>query len=277
MLIAWAFIALGGCKPLQPSGASAARFVSTAPSLTEIVFAVGAGPQLVGRSDVCDYPPAVTNVPVVGGFGTPEPEAVIAVRATDLLATDWIERSAFESLERRGVRTHEFPCSRLRDIPAACRQIGTLTGHAAAGEALASQIERGIAVARKTASARAARPRVLVLFSLDRPVTVGRDTFLSDLLQLAGCTNAADSLASGYAPFSLEWLVRADPDRILCLFMSANPRDVREVFSKRIGWSSLRAVRAGAIDVPSDYNLLVRPGPRVLDGLGELRRLTHRP
>lgn len=272
-----ALAALGGCKPLQPPGAPAARFVSTAPSLTEIVFAVGAGPQLVGRSDVCDYPPAVTNVPVVGGFGTPRPEAVIAARATDLLATDWIERAAFEALERRGVRAHEFPCARLRDIPAACRRIGALTGRAAAGEALASRIERGIAAAGQAAAASGPRPRVLVLFSLDRPVTVGRDTFIDDLLRLAGCENAAASLASGYAPFSLEWLARADPDRILCLFMAADPRNVREVLSARIGWSSLRAVRAGAIDVPGDYNLIVRPGPRVLDGLGELRRLTHRP
>lgn len=268
-----------GCKPaaVAPTRSPGTmRIASTAPSLTEMVCAIGAGMMLVGRSEVCDYPPAVTNLPVIGGFGTPRAEAVAAVAPTHVLVTDWIDRSALDALTRRGIVPVKVPCARLREIPAACRQLGELTGQSTAAQALAEKIEQGMAAAGRGRRLSETPPRVLVLLSLDRPITVGRDTFITDLLELAGCQNVAAELTRSYSAFSMEWLVKANPDRILCLFMHAEKQDVAAILSTRLGWSSLRAVRNGAIDVPSDYNLLVRPGPRVLEGLRELRALTHR-
>jgi len=282
VLSAVAALAVTGCCVLLPLAGcnraaslpsdGALRLVSTAPNLTELVFAIGAGDCLVGRTDACDYPPDVARIPAVGGFATPRLEQLLAVNPTHILECAVEDASVKNHLSTLGIPLVHIPCSRLGDIPEAILQIGELTRREAQAQALAERIRTGIAHARTANATHAApRPSVLLLFAPDSPITTGTDTFVSDLLTLAGGDNAAaEAGGTGYFRVSLEWLLTRDPDLILCLF-DTQDKDPASFFASRTGWQSLKAVRTGRVKTVADLDTVLRPGPRVLEGLKQLK------
>src|SRR5436853_2802036 len=122
--------------------APARRVVSLLPSFTEILFAVGAGDRLVGRTAWCDYPPAALAVPSVGAGMPPNVEAV-AARRPDLvvLYRSGPNVTAAAQLERLGIRTGPFDPNRLEDLGPVARRLGVLTGRRAAGDSLARAMD----------------------------------------------------------------------------------------------------------------------------------------
>ena len=273
ILVFAALALLAGCKrmeaPPQTEEAGGGRLVSTAPNLTEIVFAIGAGELLVGRTDVCDYPPEVKRVPVVGGFGMPHLEPLLAARPTHVLESAFADPSVKSHLDALGIPTVHVPCSRLDDIPRAIRQIGALTGREKEAEVLAERIEKviGIEIHRGPDD-----PRVLLLFAPDSTITAGGDTFVSELVYLWGGLNVAAGTGKGYFHVSLEWVVDQDPDIILCLF-DTQGKDPASLFASRTGWKDLKAVRGGGVRTVANLDTVLRPGPRVLEGLEQLKKL----
>lgn len=268
------FLFLSACLPHapQPPGTGAPRLVSTAPNLTECVFAVGAGDLLVGRTESCNYPAEAQRVPAVGGFGTPYLEPLLAAHPSHVLETVLADPDLRRRLEALGVPVVHVPCSHLDEIPDALRQIGGLTGHAPEAERVANALRQGILQARTQAAARAARPRVLLLFCADSPVTSGRRAFVSELLELAGGLNVGSAEDADYYHVSLEWLLQQNPDIILCLFDTAG-RDPAALFENQTGWEALSAVRQRRVYTVSDLDTASRPGPRLLEGLAQLKHV----
>lgn len=261
-----------GCarREAQPD-ASRLRLVSTAPNLTECVCAVGAGHLLVGRTESCDYPAdIVRGVPVIGGFGTPAIEPLLAARPTHVLETVLADPEIVRRLQALHVPVVHVPCTRLSEIPGALCQLGALTGHTAEADALAAAIRKGIDDARSETAALGHRPRVLLLFAPDTPITAGRNAFISELIELAGGVNIGGSSLTDYYHVSLEWLITQNPDIILCLFETSG-RDPVSLFSSQTGWSAMRAVRERRVYTVSDLSAVSRPGPRVLEGLAQLK------
>jgi len=266
-----AWLPLAGCKRAEPPQGDAPRLVSLAPNLTELVFAIGAGDSLVGRTDACDYPPEAVRIPAVGGFAMPRLEQLLAVNPTHILECAVEDASVKNHLSTLGIPIVNVPCSRLDDIPEAILQIGELTRREAQAQSLAEHIRTGIAHARASTASNTPRPSVLLLFAPDSPITTGTDTFVSDLLTLAGGDNAAaDAGGKGYFRISLEWLLTRDPDLILCLF-DTQGKDPVSAFASRTGWQSLKAVRTGRVKTVADLDTVLRPGPRVLEGLEQLK------
>ena len=267
-------ILLSGCLRTEPQpDAARLRLVSTAPNLTECVFAVGAGDLLVGRTESCDYPSeAVSRIPVTGGFGTPYLEPLLAVRPTHVLETVLSDPDLRRRLDALRIPVVHVPCSSLDEIPGAIRQIGTLTGHSNEAQRVAAALHAGIGAARADASALTSHPRVFLLFAADTPITAGRHAFISELLGLAGGTNIGSGSAADYYHISLEWLLTQDPDIILCLF--ATPvGDPVALFEKQTGWSALSAVRQRRVYTVPDLDTVCRPGPRLLEGLAQLKKV----
>ncbi len=268
-----ALLPLAGCRPvpsaLCDSTPQRARVVSTAPALTELLCAVGAADCLAGRTDACDYPPEVAaRTPVTGKFGMPNVEQVLALRASHLLESELVNPAQARILQRRGVRIEHIECARVADIPAAARTIGRLTGRTEAAENLASRLESGLA--RLAQEQRDERPRTLILLDHLTPVTCGTNTFISEMAALAGANNLATELQKEYATVSLEWIIEQKPELILCFYeIQGSPQ---EHFAGRTGWKDLPAVRSGRIAVPRNLDLICRPGPRLLQGIDELRR-----
>lgn len=248
-------------------GMAAERVISLAPSLTEMICAIGAADQLVGRTSACDYPPApLKGVPIIGGFGAPMLEKLVALGPTLVVDIALEDETLGRQIDRLGLRRERITCRALDDIPAALRRLGRLLHREVAAESLAAQLTAGIAAARQTVGAPKNRPLVYAEFWRDPPMTCGKKTFLAELITLAGGRNLGDTTARDYFAVSAEWVVAQRPDIVLCLYM-ADERQLPEQMARRPGWSTLPAVKNKRVYGGFDNNLLLRPGPRALEGL----------
>lgn len=265
-----------GCKPSEAMpDPLRLRLASTAPNLTECIFAAGAGPLLVARTECCDYPPEAQALPITGGFGTPWLEPLLATHATHLLETVLADPGMEQHLAELKINVVHVPCTRLGDIAKALRQIGQLAESQAQAEQCASVIESGLQAAQTELAQTTHRPRVLLLFAPDSPITAGSNAFVAELLELAGGINLGSCETTPYYRISLEWVLTQDPDLLICLFETTHNAPLH-FFEQQIGWKSLRAVQAQRVYVPSDLNTISRPGPRVLDGLKQFKTILAR-
>lgn len=273
---------LAGCKPAPrpsatPLPAGPVRVVSLTPSLTEIICAIGAGDELVGRSTACDYPPdIVARVPVVGEFGVPSLERVLATKPDIVLFGDIADESMVRKLDRVGLRQARIRCTRLDDLPSAIAAVGKCVHREAQADALAADLQRRIQAVRSKAVPLDQQPRVLVLIWNDPLTAAGRNGFLSDLVALAGGRNVGDTVDRDYFQVSSEWVIAQDPDIIFCFFM-ANGNSVRQTILGQAGWAGVKAVKTGRVYDGFDNNLVLRPGPRLLEGLESIRHCIDRP
>jgi len=264
---------LAGCKPPAPAMSLAnrsPRLISLAPSITEIVCALGASAQLVGRSSACDYPPdIVKRVPVVGSFGVPSLERLLAVKPDAVLYTDLADMALDRKLRRIGLNPVRITCNRMDDIPVALMEVGRQLKREKEAKTLSDNLRRGITQCR-AAHHGSARPRVLILIWNDPLTAAGKDSFISDLVTLAGGQNIGDEIKRDYFQVSGEWVVSRDPDLIFCFFM-AGTSPVRQTVMQRAGWERIKAVRTGRVYDGFDNNVVLRPGPRVMEGVALIR------
>jgi iron complex transport system substrate-binding protein len=257
--------------------APAQAVVSLAPSNTELLFAVGAGDQLVGRDEVSDFPAEAAAVASIGSaFGTLNTEAIVALKPDLVLAAEINTPEQVAALESLGLTVYWLPNPADFDgLWANLGTVGKLTGR----EPEAVEVVTSLSARHDAAIAAIAgtTERPTVFYELDatdptKPYTIGPGSFMDTMIELAGGTNIGRSLTTEFAQMSSEELVAADPDLIV-LGDSAYGVTVESV-GQRAGWATLSAVKAGAV-YPFDDNLISRPGPRLVDGLEALAKLLH--
>ena len=239
------------------------RIVSLAPSSTELLFALGAGSQVVGRTTWCRYPPAALQVPDVGDGLNPNIEA-IAARQPDLvvLYRSPMNETAAAQLRRLGIASVTLPQDRLEDIASAARELGRRTGREAAGDSIASAIEALLGKAPPAAIARLA----FVVWD-NPPMVIGAGSYLDQLATLAAGSNVFHDLGAASATVSIETIAARNPDVILVLSDST----ALPPYSRRPEWRAIRAVREGRfIMLPAD--LFGRPSPTAPTAVAVLRR-----
>ncbi|MFO7937520.1 MAG: helical backbone metal receptor [Kiritimatiellia bacterium] len=271
--ITCALLLTAGCRPCKPhidDSKDAVRIVSTSPALTEIVCAVGAAEMLVGRTDVCDYPPEIRSIPIIGKFAMPNIEKVLVLRPTYMLESFLVNPIQRRTLEHSGVQVEHIGCARIADIPAATRRIGELTRHETQAERIALSLENSLRKLQQIRGKTKYPPRTLILLDHLTPVTCGTNTFISEMVSLAGGYNVATTLKKEYDNVSLEWIIKLKPELILCFYEIDG--DPARHFCKRTGWKDIPAVKNGRIRVPQNLDLICRPGPRILEGIEALRR-----
>lgn len=254
------------------------RIVSLAPSNTEILFAVGAGNQVVGRDTFSDYPAEAANVADIGGgFGALDTETILASTPDLVLAADLTPAEQIQALEDLGLNV--FVLGNPTDLPGMyqnLRTIATMTGHGEETETLIASLEERVAVVEEKLAGVTERP--LVLYELDgtdpnAPWVPGPGTFVDTLLTLAGGNSMSASLDGAWVQVSLETIIEMDPEIILlgdALWGGVTP----EMVAARGGWDALTAVQEGKV-YPFDDNLVSRPGPRMVDGLEALAKFLH--
>jgi iron complex transport system substrate-binding protein len=267
-------LAAAGCgrppAPPVPSEPATPRLVSLAPSLTEIVFAIGASNCLVGRTTACTYPPEAAVVPIVGDFGAPGIERLASLHPTAVLEVDLADEAMAQKLDRLGIARRRVPCNRLDEIPSAIEEIGQLTGRDVEAVTLASALRATVARFRDRRPAEDRRPTVFVEIWHDPLTTVGRESFVADLVETAGGRNLGSAVETAYYAVSPEWVVARDPDVIVSFGMASGTNAVS--VASRPGWSNLKAVRTGRVYAGLDGDVVLRPGPRVVDGIEALIR-----
>jgi len=257
--------------------APAARVISLAPSNTEILFALGAGPQVVGRDGASDYPAEATSIASVGDtFVGLNSEQIVALQPDLVLAAEITPIEYVTQLEQLGITVFWLanPID-LDGLYANLNTVGLLTGHQEEATALNEQLRARVAAVDTALQDIQDTPTVF--YELDAsdpaaPWTSGPSTFIDLLITRAGGQNAASILNKQFAQMSIENLLQQNPDFIL-LGDAAYGVTIESV-GQRAGWSQLAAVQNGQV-VPFDDNLVSRPGPRLVDALEQLARLLH--
>jgi iron complex transport system substrate-binding protein len=240
--------------------APARRIVSLAPATTELLFALGLGDRVVGRTRWCDYPVAALAVADVGEGVGPNVEAV-AARRPDLvlLYASNANRAAAERFAAIGIPTAALQLDRADDVRRVAVLLGGLAGAARAADALVAAFDSARAAVARQAPRRPRRPRLYVDVWTDPPMTVGRGSYLTEVIRDAGGDNVFDDVRTSSATVSLEAIAQRDPDAILIL--ASDTTRVPDL-AARPGWNAVRAVREGRILV-LDGTLYGRPSPRM--------------
>ncbi len=252
--------------------AKAARIVSLSPSTTETVAELGALDRLVGRSRYCDYPPEVAKLPDVGGYTDPNVEAIVAL-SPDLVvgARGPAGRRIDDTLASRGIATFFPPTESIADILAMIRGMGTRLDRSSDAERVATRIESRLAeIDARTKSLD--HPRVLLLFGIAPVIASGPQSFGEELLVRAGARNAV-TRGDRYPALDIEAVVALDPDIIVDAAV-AEEHGAQRITKDSNGWNRLRAVKEGRVIALAD-EVVLRPGPRVADGVATLARALH--
>jgi iron complex transport system substrate-binding protein len=272
----WELFALF-CSPSVAAEPQPARIVSTFPSITETVFALGAGDRLVGVSDYCRYPEAALALPKVGGYLKPNLEKIALLRPDLVLIRDTAATAA-TGLSALGIRYVQIKIGSLADVYSMIRDVGAAIGASANAQELNAKI-RSRLDAMRTETASKPRPTVLIVVGhtlglLTNLVAAGPSTYLSELLEIAGGRNTMPPSAIAYPRISLETIVRLNPDVILDLSTMGESASAEAHEARlRDPWLSrheLNAVRSGRVfELSSDP--LATPGPRVVESVELIR------
>ncbi len=256
----------------------AQKIVSLAPSNTEILYALGAGSQVIGRDAFSDYPEeAKALADVGGGWGELNNELIVSLQPDLVLAAQINTAEQVKTLEDLGLTVYYLANpTDLDGLYTNLQTVAKLTGRQVEAEELVAGLKERVRAVEEKIAPLSYRP--LVFYELDStdpnaPYTSGPGTFIDILIDAAGAQNLGHELSSEWVQVSVEELIKRDPEYILLgdyVWGGVKPEDV----AARPGWEAIRAVKEDKV-LPFDDNLVSRPGPRLVDGLEELVRLLH--
>ena len=252
------------------------RYISLAPSTTEILFALGLADEVVGVSTYCNYPPQVKQKPKVGDFSSPNMEKIIALKPDYIFCTGLEQTPVIGSLRRQHLEVYISDPSNVRELLDSILYIGKLTKREKEAEGLIKAMEDSLAALRSESDAVPVeqRPRVFIEIWHDPLTTVGRGSFVDELIAIAGGVNVASDTRRPYSIFSPEEVIVRDPEVIIMAYMEK--ASSLSVIKRRMGWGGISAVRYARVYNDIDPDILLRPGPRIVQGAQELHRRFYR-
>lgn len=260
----------------------AERIVSTTPSLTEVLYELGLGPQVVGVTTFCRHPEDARAKPKVGTYLQPDIERILALKPTLVLVIR-NPSPLTANLRRVGLRVEEVNHDDVNGILESMTTIGRLTGRQEAAGRVRDGLTRRIEAVRRAV---AGRPRRSVLFLVGRSpgtlqgmVGAGARTFIDELMGIAGGRNVLAGSPIQYPRVTLETVLAGDPEFILDMgdFAHAQGRPGQpehEVFSLWSKYPRLQAVRKRQVRVIGS-EIFIRPGPRLADAVAEFQKIFH--
>lgn len=250
------------------AGNAPQRIVSLNPTTTELLFAIGAGPRVVGRTHWDQWPDSAKLVPDLGDGIRPNIERVLAAHPdlVILYASD-DNRPAAQRLRAAGIAAVGFKVDRLADFARVSIALGRLVGDTVRARTVVDSVMGTVDRVRR-ATVSLPHPTVF-MHAWDKPViTIGGGSFLSELVEAAGARNIYDSLPAPSPTVTLEDVVRRDPDLVLVGPIAA------EQLPRSAAWRALRAIREGHI-VVYDTNLVARPSVTMGMAAVSLAELLH--
>jgi iron complex transport system substrate-binding protein len=248
-----------------------ARILSYAPSLTETLFAIGAGDRLVGRTRYGDWPAAARRVAVFGGLLDPDFEKIASLRPDLILATTAGDPpDKVEAMTRLGYPVFVTDPRTVEAAIAGIERVGAVVDAEAGARRVAGRMRAELAEVRRRVGARPP-VRTLVVVWQDPLVTVGRGTFLADLIREAGGDPLLGEGKGNYPRVSMEWVLARAPE-VIILGLRGHPGAGDARFWDR--FPTIPAVRRGRIHA-FDLQVLGRPGPRITTALLSLAKLLH--
>lgn len=247
--------------------ANVERAISLAPNLTEIVFAVGAGSKLVGVTSYCNYPAEAQSIQKVSDTLTPNIENIIALRPQVVFVSTASQLESFmQTLDEQKIAVFVTAPDGIEGIYKSILDVGTILGRDTNAEEIVTGLKKRVSfVENQTAGVE--RPKVFVQIDKNSLYTIGKESFITDIIRRAGGVSTTADVGTAYPKLSKETALALKPD-VIILSESDGNREPNEVFKNS------PAVKNGRV-FSVDADLLSRPGPRVVDALEKIARVLH--
>ena len=246
------------------------RIVSLAPSNTEILFALGLGDKVVGVTDLCNYPPEALNKTKVGGYYGSDIEKIIALQPDLILATDFHRFDLIPALEEQGFAVFAVAPQTLGDVQLSIQKIGQITDKETEAFELVNEITSNIKEIEEQTEELEEKPRVFYITWHDPIWTIGRDTWIDDLINIAGGVNIFSPYFESGAMVEIEWVVFLNPEIVI----TSSWPGVYEWAMNSTELEVTAGRQSGSV-YTCDDNIVQRPGPRLVEGLEWFAHFIH--
>ena len=252
------------------------RVVSLAPSITEMLFAAGAGDRLVGVTSYCNFPAEAEKIQKVGDTQTPNIESIVALKPQLVLVSTASQLEAFtQTLEQQGIAVYVTNPKSLNEVFQSILRFGVIFGTSEQAKELVSELSGRVSLIRHlhsfepdgTRAQRITFPRVFVQISKEPLFTIGKDSYITDLIESAYGVSVTKDVPGGYPKLSKETASAMNPE-VIILSDSEDNREPNEVFN------SSRAVKNGRV-FRINADIISRPGPRLVDALEVIAKQLH--
>lgn len=251
---------LVSCSESAPSGG----VVSLSPALTELVCHLGRGDRLVARSTACDWPESVKSLPTAGDFAEPELERILAMKPALVVSNEFVNPKDADALRQAGIEVELRPCDGFADYRAWVARMGELLDCPEAAQTELERTDRRIAEFESELESSGRKPLRALYVIWDSPlIAAGADSLPDAVGRLAGLENII-SEQKGYPSISLEFVLHEQPDVVVWF---AHGKD----WKSNPSWHGIRAVSSDHVLVPRDDSALLRAGPRIFDGIADLK------
>ncbi|MCK4983376.1 MAG: ABC transporter substrate-binding protein [Victivallaceae bacterium] len=240
--------------------------------MTETIYALGQEKCLVGRSNVCNYPEAAKKIPIAGHFGRPDVERVITLKPDYVICSALADKAMIKRFKRFNIKVFFLPAKSFDDYFRTLEILGKILDCPEKAELLCRRGRAELTKLKQTADKIPEEKKKKVLFVIwDMPLmTIGKDSFITDMISLAGGISVTDKHPQAYFTCALEWILANPPD--ILVFPKIPSKRVRELI-KRPGWKTLEAVKRGRLFYKINPDLLCRMGPRTIEGIKQLQKV----
>lgn len=247
--------------------------ISLAPSITEILFALGLDEEIVGVTDFCNYPEAALNKPKIGGFINPSIEKIVSLKPDLIIGTrDGNRMETIHRLSGLGFSVYLIDSKSFDGVIRMIRNIGEIVGRRDESRRIVRDMRtKKENIIRLTRSL--PKPKVFFQVGYAPIITVGRGTLAHDLIRLAGGRSVSEHESLNYPIYSIEAIMLKAPEIIIISSMEIK-RDCLNLVKMWQRWKSIPAVKMNAVYL-IDSNLIDRPGPRTTEGLEAIFRMIH--
>jgi len=248
---------LANCK--NPSNEPDFKIVSLSPAMTEIIFALGAEKNLVGVTTYCDYPDSAKKIYKVGDFSNPSLERILNLKP-NLVVVNLPEQNRIKNqLEKFGIKTFTTSPERLEDIYKEILNLGSILNREKQADSLVNYMKVNI-------NPRPWSKKKVYVEICTRPlITIGAESYLNELIEMAGGENVFSDLNKDYPVINQEQVIIRNPEIIIVL----HPEEI----TNRIGWQNISAIKNKRVYKDMNQDWLMRPGPRLVLGFKEIERI----
>ena len=246
------------------------RIITIAPNITEGIYALGKGGNLVGRSDYDDYPTEVSKVASIGSLLKPNIEKIVELKPDVVIASTHFDKDVVKKLEDLNIKVIVlYGEENFEGVYDTMSKLGQVVNASGKAQSIISDMKKKVAdITNKVTNAKKPTVYYVVGFGKSGDFTAGKDTFIGNMIEIAGGKNAADD-AIGWK-YSVEKLVEKDPDVLIC----SKFFDTKKGIEATTGYKDLKAVKNGKL-LEVDDNTIARQGPRLAEGLEAMAKLIH--
>ena len=274
-ILFYLLILLFSCSKKQPRNDQkqhSIRIISLAPSLTETIFYLGKGANLVGRTTECNFPKEAKKIETVGSFGQPSLEKVLSLKPDIVVATALADRNIKQTIEEYGIKFLLLPTDNFQNYKDTLKTLGNILNCAKLAKQEIRKFNSELKKFQSENSKKNKIPKVYLEIWNSPYMTIGKNSFINTMIYYAGGENIFKNVNKGYFNFSLESLIELNPDIIIAPSM----RKGSEIFIKnRPNWNTIKAIKNQNIYTNLNNDLIFRLGPRTILGIKLLRSIIN--